>query len=247
MDWQLHDTYFVVSHLHYVLVGTNLLPVFAAFYYWLPKITGRMLDETLGKISFWIMFIGLNVAFFPMHILGIIGMPRRQYTYPGGLGWDSLNLTATIGAFMLAFGILLSIWNFFKSLHGPLAGRNPWNADTLEWDIPSPPPPYGSVHIPTVVSRHPLWDDHDEEEDPGDKRVLDQGRFTLATTPLDGYTVALARMPEDTLMPLVASLTITLVFVGLLLNWLWVALAGFLATVVVSMIWLWPKQEELPA
>lgn len=222
-----------------------MFPVFAAFYYWLPKITGRILDERLGKVSFWLMFIGFNAAFFPMHITGILGMPRRQYTYPAGLGWGDWNLASTIGAFLLAFGILLSIINFFVSQRrGRLAGENPWNADTLEWDVPSPPPVYGSVHIPTVASRHPLWDPHDESEDPDGLRILDQGRFTLSTTSLDGHTVAIAQMPEDSLMPFFASLAITLVFVAVLLTWLWLALGGFVLTFVFLAFWMWPKTPK---
>ncbi len=248
VDWQVHDTYFVVSHLHYVLVGANMLPVFAAFYYWLPKITGRMLNETLGKWSFWLIFGGLNLAFFPMHIMGLMGMPRRIYTYPDGLGWATLNLLATIGALIIAFGVLLSIWNFVHSLHHGLpAGRNPWGADTLEWSTLSPPPPYGSEHIPEVRSRHPLWDDFDEEHDPEGERILDQGRLTIATTALDANPVAISQMPEDTITPLALALVMTLLFVALLLKWLWVALIAFAAIVVVTGVWLWPREEQRAA
>ena len=247
LDWQLTDTYFVVAHLHYVLVGTNMFPVFAAFYYWLPKITGRMLSETLGKVSFWFMFVGFNVGFFPMHLLGIEGMPRRIYTYASGLGWDSLNFTSTIGVFILSFGILLSLINFFVSVtfkHGKLAGKNPWGADSLEWSTDSPPAPYGSVHIPTVISRHPLWDEHVEEEDPNGERILDQGRLTLATTALDAETQSVSRMPEDSIMPLVYALGMTLFFVAVVLQWLWVAFGSVLAMLAINAFWLWPKKER---
>ena len=166
-DLQVHDTYFVVAHLHYVLVGINLFPVIAAFYYWLPKMTGRMLDEKLGKWNFWLMFVGANMAFFPMHILGLRGMPRRIYTYPAGMGWDTLNMIETVGAFVMAVGVLLFIINVLKSFRGgALAGNNPWGASSLEWLTSSPPPEYNFVTIPTVVGRDPLWDSHDESIGP---------------------------------------------------------------------------------
>jgi cytochrome c oxidase subunit I len=243
LDWQVHDTYFVVSHLHYVLVGTNLFPVLAGFYYWLPKITGRLMSEKLGIWSFWVSFVGINLTFFPMHILGIEGMTRRVYTYPGGVGWDSLNMLSTIGAFVLGFGILLSVINFFQSLrYGLLAGPNPWLADTLEWSTASPPAAYGSVHIPTVITRHPLWDDWEEEKDPRGERILDQGRLTLASTALDGQPAALARMPEDSIAPLLMALVMTLFFTAILLKLLWVALVGAILVAAVNAIWLWPQR-----
>jgi cytochrome c oxidase subunit I len=133
-DWQLTDTYFVVSHLHYVLIGANVFPVFAALYYWLPKMTGRLMNEPAGRWSFWLMLIGFNVAFFPMQITGLLGMPRRIYTYSPEMGWDTLNLVITFGALVLALGVLVSLVNLVTSIRsGPYAGPNPWNADSLEW------------------------------------------------------------------------------------------------------------------
>jgi cytochrome c oxidase subunit 1/cytochrome c oxidase subunit I+III len=244
LDWQLNDTYWVVSHIHYVLVGANMFPVFAALYYWLPKMTGRMLSERLGKISFWVMFIGFNLAFFTMHILGIAGMPRRIYTYNRGLGWGPMNMLVTVGAFILAIGILLTIINFFWSLReGDLAGKNPWNADSLEWSTDSPPKPYGSVHIPTVITRHPLWDEHEEEEDPKGERILDEGRLTFSTTWLDGNIFALSRMPEDTILPLLAALGFMTIFTAGVFRQMWVMLIGLIFSLIIVAIWLWPRVE----
>jgi len=244
IDWQVTDSYFVVAHLHYVLIGANVFPVFAGFYYWLPKITGRMMDERLGKWSFWLMFSGFNVAFFPQHILGVLGMPRRVYTYPAGLGWEWLNVTVTVGAFVLGVGIAVSLWNFLVSArHGRIAGKNPWRADTLEWDTQSPPEAYGTVHLPTVNTRHPLWDDHEEAYDPDDERVLDQGRLTLATSWLDGEPRALARMPGETSTPLLLALALLLLFTALVFKWLWLALLAFGCALAVAAVWLWPRRE----
>src|SRR5579884_2573437 len=247
-DWQLHATYFVVAHLHYVLVGTNLMPVFAGLYYWLPKMTGRMLNESLGRVSFWFIFIGLNIAFFPMHILAFLGMPRRQWTYEPGLGWGTVNMVITAGAFILAFGILLSICNFVISVRrGARAGDNPWRADSLEWSVSSPPPPYGSVHIPVVRSRNPLWDDFEEEKDPEGERILDQGRLTLSSSELDANPRTLSRMPEDSIMPLVMALAMSGIFAALTFRLLWVALGFAVATLICNAIWLWPKHRESEA
>jgi heme/copper-type cytochrome/quinol oxidase subunit 1 len=161
-DWQATDTYFVVAHLHYVLVGINLFPVLAGFYFWLPKMTGRMLDERLGRWNFWVLFVGVNLTFFPMHVVGLRGMPRRIYTYPAGLGWDWLNLLESVGAVVTVVGVLLFLINVFRSLRsGALAPANPWGAATLEWSTSSPPPEYNFAVIPTVRGREPLWEAHD--------------------------------------------------------------------------------------
>ncbi len=244
VDWQVTDTYFVVSHLHYVLVGINMFPVFAAFYYWLPKMTGRMMHEALGKVSFWVMFVGFNFTFFPMHVLGIEGMPRRIYTYAPNLGWDWVNMMITIGAFTLALGILLSIINFFWSVkHGQVAGNNPWFADSMEWSIESPPKPYGSIHLPTIASRHPLWDEHDEEKDPNNQRILDQARLTFTTTWLDADYVALASIPEDTILPLLLALGMFVLLGALVYQLLWVVLGAGIFSLLITGIWLWPTSE----
>jgi cytochrome c oxidase subunit 1/cytochrome c oxidase subunit I+III len=242
VDWQAHNTYYVVAHIHYVLIGANVFPVFAGFYYWLPKMTGRMMNERLGKLSFWVMFIGFNVGFFPMHILGLLGMPRRIYTYQSGLGYDGWNMVVTVGAFVLGLGILISIVNLVVSLRsGVLAGANPWNSDGLEWGTSSPPEPYEVVHIPLVASRHPLWDDFIEEEDAEDDRTLHGGRLTPTTTVLDAIPIGIATIPEDSIVPLLMSIAMFAFFVVFVFKMLWGALAMLLVTFLLGCIWMWPR------
>jgi len=163
-DYQVTDTYFVVSHLHYVLFGGTVFGVFAGIYYWFPKMTGKLLNERLGQVQFWLMLIGVNLTFFPMHIMGLLGMPRRIYTYPDNLGWNELNLLATIGAFTIAFAMLVFLWNLVITLRsGKAAGTDPWDAFTLEWDTESPPKPYNFPVVPIVRSRRPFYDKKNPE------------------------------------------------------------------------------------
>jgi hypothetical protein len=248
-DWQLTDTYFVVAHLHYVLVGINVFPVLAAFYYWLPKMTGRMLDERLGRWNFWVMFVGFNLGFFPMHVAGLLGMPRRIFTYGRGLGWDAVNLISTAGAFVFALGVLLFVVNFLWSLkRGQPAGDNPWDASSLEWATPSPPPPYNFTVIPTVGSRDPLWEERLGL--PPRSRVtqgplLDEGRETLGTTPLDGRPAAILEMPEDSILPLLLAVFLLVVCYGLLERLWMLCAAGMLLALATLCVWFWsaPRVE----
>ncbi len=159
IDWQLTDSYFVVAHFHYVLFGGSAFALFAGVYYWFPKISGRMLDERWGKVNFWLTFIGFNLTFMIQHVLGMLGMPRRVFTYPALPGWEAMNMISTIGAFMLAFGVLILMANIVISLRsGKIAGDNPWDAWTLEWATTSPPPPENFTRVPPIRGRRPLWD-----------------------------------------------------------------------------------------
>jgi cytochrome c oxidase subunit 1/cytochrome c oxidase subunit I+III len=172
-------------------------------------------------------------------------MPRRIYTYPGNLGWDGMNLAETIGAFILAFGVLLSLWNFMISRRsGVRAGNNPWNADSLEWEISSPPPEYNVERIPVVATRHPLWDDFDEQADPDDERLLDHRRVTLVTSALDARPLGVAKMPEETLTPILMALALAVFFGAIVAKAIVIALVMIAAGLAVMAAWLWPRPEK---
>jgi cytochrome c oxidase subunit 1 len=157
-DWQLHNSYFVIAHFHYTLTGSFVFCMFAGFYYWYPKFTGHMLSEKLGKWHFWLFLIGFHVTFDTMH-LGILGMPRSIYTYGADRGWGALNMVVSIGGMIQGIAVLIFAWNLIDSyFHGPAAGSDPWDAWTLEWSTPSPPPAYNFATEPVVRSRRPLWD-----------------------------------------------------------------------------------------
>ena len=248
VDWQLTDTYFVVAHLHYVLIGINVFPVVGATYFWFPKFTGRLMNERLGRWNFWTMFIGFNLGFFPMHISGLLGMPRRVYTYADGMGWDWLNLITTIGSYVFALGVLLFLINVWKSYRrGAPAGDNPWDAPTLEWATTSPPPPYNFVVIPTVASRHPLWEDrlqqHEGEGSHVDAGlVLDHGREAIGTSSLDATPDIILRMPHDSYTPVVLAVAATAFFAGLAFHAWWLAVLGALIVGIDIIVWLWPER-----
>ncbi len=250
VDWQLTDTYFVVAHIHYVLIGINVFPVLGAAYLWFPKFTGRMLSERLGRWNFWTMFVGFNLAFLPMHVTGLLGMPRRVYTYLDGMGFNTLNLITTVGSFILAVGVLLFFLNVVMSLRsGARAGPNPWGGPTLEWSVPSPPPPYNFAVVPTIASRHPLWEDQLQESDTRSSvdtgMILDDKKEFLAVTSLDGQPDMILKGPEDTLSPFFLATGLLVLFAGLLLNWWWLAGLGGLVVTGALFVWSWPRRYLL--
>ena len=211
-DLQQTDSYFVVAHFHYVLFGGSIMGIFCGLYYYFPKVFGRMLDETLGKTHFWLTFIAMNLTFFPMHFSGMLGMPRRVYTYDSGQGWTLFNSMSSYGAYLLGLATLIFIYNFFKSRKsGRPAGPNPWGAGTLEWTIPSPPPPYNFAVLPTVTSRYPLWEG--KQADIDSARINQQGGKTAEQLGLV--------LPFGTIKPLLAALFLVIMFCGLIVgHWL---------------------------
>jgi cytochrome c oxidase subunit I+III len=242
-DWQAHDTYFIVAHLHYVLFGGMVFPLFAAFYYWTPYISKRALSERVGRWVFALIFIGFNVAFFPMHLSGLLGMPRRVYTYQAGLGWDGLNLTSTIGAFVLAVGVILFLIDLVRNLRptGYENAGNVWQAGTLEW---LPNGLYAVRSIPIVKSIEPLWEQPNLARDvkaggyylPG---APTGGREAMITAPLDARPQYLLRMPMPGWPPLVAALGTAAFFMLLTLKLAWPAYVCGAIAIAMMVKWLW--------
>jgi heme/copper-type cytochrome/quinol oxidase subunit 1 len=241
-DAQAHDTYFVVAHMHYVLLGGAVFPVLGALHYWFPKFTGRMADERLGWWTFWLLFIGVNVAFFPMHALGLQGMPRRVYTYLADTGWGQLNMLATLGALVMTAGVLVFLANVAHSLRaGTPAGENPWDADTLEWSTSSPPPPYNFAVIPVVEGRSALWDRTGRA--PVVTGLRTDMREQLVTTALDARPSYRHLMPDPSLWPLATALG-TGLLLFLLIFTVWALVIGGIATGLAVLGWAWPSRRE---
>ena len=227
-DAQQQDTYFIVAHIHYVLFGGSIMAVFAGIYYWFPKATGRLLNEKVGQWHFWLTFLGMNIAFYPMHFLGLDGMPRRNYTYPEGMGWDFWNLVSTLGAFLLGIATLIFVHNFFRSLRkGEPAGDDPWDGRTLEWSIPSPPPEYNFAVIPTVHGRDAFWeqkhgDGHGVHVPAGGAHDDDEGHGI--------------HMPSPSILPLITSLGLGIAGYGLIYSFP-VSIIGVFITMIGVYAW----------
>ncbi len=255
-NWQVHDTHFVVAHMHYVLVGGMFFPLMAGLYYWLPHLSGRMPSERLGKPGFWLFFLGFNATFLLMHLTGLLGMPRRVYTFEAGLGWDWLNLLSSVGGFVMAAGVALIILDV--ALHfrfGRRAPRNPWKADTLEWATDTPPSSYNFLSLPDLDTRHPLWDRPELLESiPNGEHgltAIDHGRReTYGSDAISGKVKEIIHLPTNSWLPFLGALALAVVCVSLLVRAYPVAVLGVVAAAVFILRWSWengahPKMAPL--
>ena len=249
-DLQVHDTYFVVAHFHYVLVGGVLFPVFAAIYHWFPKVTGRLLDDRIGRLSFWLQVIGFNMAFLPQHAIGLLGMPRRVWTYPpdSELAW--MNLASSIGAFVMAAGIALIALDMALAARRSSAPADPWSGFSLEWATGSPPAPYSFATVPIVRGREPLWeaDQLAWAPEPPQEVIEAPGglwRETLGTDPVRARPTDVIWLPSGTPIPLVAAIAIVIASLALLPRWYLVSGLAALVALVLGIAWLWPRRPQL--
>lgn len=241
-DAQQQDTYFIVAHIHYVLFGGSLMALASGIYYWFPKMTGRMMDEGIGKLNFWLVFIGMNLTFFPMHFVGLDGMPRRIYTYDASMGWNTWNAVSSLGTIFLVLGILAFIYNLIRSAkNGETAGPDPWDGRTLEWSIPSPPPEYNFAQIPTVHGLDPFWA---------------QKRDGVATVPIAGGSgheedEHSIHLPQPSYWPFISSVGLLIGGYGLMYSSTWAGIAvgvfGLLLTTVAIYAWSFEPVNDPPS
>lgn len=244
-DWQVHDTHFVVAHLHYVLVGGMLFPLVAGLYYWLPLFSGRMPSQRLGGLGFWLTFLGFNGTFLIMHWTGLLGMPRRVYTYPAEVGWNFPNLFSSISSFVLAVGIAMVILDI--ALHfrfGRKASPNPWQGDGLEWALAMPPAPYNFLSLPESPSRHALWDQPElkttiPEGRHGLARIVGERRETWGSDAVSGELREVIHLPGNSWWPFFAAVAVAVVCLGLLVKVYWAAGLGLLCAFALLLIWSW--------
>ena len=250
-DTQQTDTYFVVAHFHYVLFGGLMLGVFSGFYYWWPKIFGRMLDERLGKWNFWTMLIGFNLTFFPMHLVGLLGMPRRTYRYDDGLGWEIFNQIETVGGFIVALSTLIFLVNIiYSAKRGDKAPADPWDGRSLEWSIPSPPPEYNFAEVPRVEARDDWWHRKYTEDAEGKLVRLPAGgavdEAEIATKPEEhgGHHI---HLPSPSIYPFVVALGLPVLgYAAVFLN-VWLVIPGLLLVLFGIYVWgLEPSTEPEP-
>lgn len=251
-DFQAHDTYFIVGHLHYVLVGGTIFPILAGVHYFYPSVMGQQLSKSIGIASFWLTFIGFNMTFMPMHWTGLLGMPRRVFTYPAGLGFEWLNLVSTIGAFILAAGLFLFLFDLLRRrTNQPLSVRNPWGAGTLEWLTEMPGRSWGVRSIPEIDSRYPLWDQ------PNFVRDVDEGKFylpdaeegereTLVTSTIDANIVYCLRVPGPTWLTFWAAIFTAGVFIAATYHWWWTTIGSGLLAIAMMWWWLWTGSARIP-
>jgi cytochrome c oxidase subunit I+III len=251
-NFQAHDTFFIVAHLHTVLIGGAVFPLIAGLYYYYPLAASKMLSETYGRVSFWLVFVGFNMTFMPMHVTGMLGMPRRVFTYQAGLGFEPWNLISTIGAFVLAVGIGVVAWDVLRPKgRQPLAPRNPWQSGSLEWLQEMPSQPWGMRTIPEIDSRYPLWDQ------PNLVRDYDEGRFflpdaeegrreMLITTTVDATPVQCLRIPGPTFITHAAAAAVGGMFIFATYKLYWLAAASTVLSIGVIWYWLWTGTAEIP-